>query len=242
MATKEEVIEKTKALITAARDLSASAPPSSNPFDAVSGTPALDNLKLNGQVISDQDLATLLSDVEKAKTEDAAWVKVASTVGNLVGSLAKGVILPCLAIILSAGCSTPPPIQRASAVQGEALLAFKSDHDKIVAALFSDLALALETQIQLIENYEIKLKGANIPAADLSTLLGQARTKRTEIGAKLEALRAKVKTADRNFEIAYQIYQSIDGFLNRPSFTSGDVADLIGQVFTLKGTQAPPGP
>lgn len=238
MASKEEVLEKTKALIKAAQDLSAHPPPP-NPFDAVSGTPALDALKLNGQVISDADLAKLLGEVEKAKTDQEAWKKVAGTIGGFLGGLAKGVILPLLAVVLI-GCSTPPPIKQASQVEYEALVAFKADHDAMVAALFSDLALALETQVRLIEDYEIKAKGATVAQADLMALLGQARTKREELTKKLDALRAKLKTADRNFEIALQIQQSIDAFLNRSTFNVDDVAELIGTVYDLKAKQGKP--
>src|SRR3990172_9571294 len=126
MASKEEVLEKTKELIKAAQDLSAHPPPP-NPFDAVSGTPALDALKLNGQVISDADLTRLLADVEKAKTDQETWTKVAKTIGGLLGGLAKGVLLPLMAVVFL-GCSTPPPIKQASQVEYEALIAFKTDH------------------------------------------------------------------------------------------------------------------
>ncbi len=139
-----------------------------------------------------------------------------------------------MALVL-AGCgSTPPPVKEASKVEREALLAFKADHDAIVDALFSDLHLALETQIRLIENYEIKAKGPNVPAADLAKLLEQARQKREETAAKLKALRAKVKTADRNFEIALQIHDSIDSFLRRAAFDGASAEDLIRQVGGLK--------
>jgi len=238
MPSKEEVLEKTKELLKAAQDLSAHPPPP-NPFDAVSGTPALDALKLNGQVITDADLTKLLADVEKAKTDQETWTKVAKTIGGLLGGLAKGVILPLLAVVFI-GCSTPPPIKQASQVEYEALVAFKSDHDAMVTALFSDLALALETQVRLIEDYEIKAKGATVAQADLTTLLGQARTKREDLTKKLDLLRAKLKTADRNFEIALQIQQAIDSFLNRSTFSVDDVADLIGTVYDLKGKQGKP--
>lgn len=238
MASKEEVLEKTKELIKAAQDLAAHPPPP-NPFDAVSGTPALDSLKLNGQVISDADLQKLLADVEKAKTDEETWKKVTGAIGGLLGGIAKKVIIPVLLLVVI-GCSTPPPIKQASQVEYEALVAFKADHDSMVAALFSDLALALETQVRLIEDYEIKAKGATVAQADLMTLLGQARTKREDLSKKLDALRAKLKTADRNFEIALQIQQSIDAFLNRSTFNVDDVADLIGTVYDLKSKQGRP--
>lgn len=237
MATRDELLDKVKDLMAAARDLSASPP---NPFSAVSGTPALDALKLNGSVLSDADLSKLLAEVEKAKSDDDTWKKVAATVGGLLGGLAKG-ILALLVVLGLAACSTPPPIQRASLIEGQAMAAFKSDHDLIVLALFSDLALALETQIQLIENYEIKSKGAAVSQADLSLLLEQGRKKRAEIAAKLDALRAKVKTADKNYEIAVQIHQSIATFLDRPAFDMSDVSGLIGDVVALKSGQLPAG-
>ncbi len=88
--TRTEMLDKVKTLVEASRELSAEAP---NPFDQVSGTPALDNLKLNGQVISDEDLGKLLGAVEKAKTDDEMWGKVAGVVGKLVNNLAGVALL-----------------------------------------------------------------------------------------------------------------------------------------------------
>lgn len=234
MVTRNELLDRVKELAASARELSAQPTPPANPFDQVSGTPALDALKLNGQVISDGDLQKLLTACEKAKTDEETWKKVAGTVGALLGGLAK-LALALLLMVLVA-CSTPPPIQRASVVEEQALLAFKQDHDAIVKALFDDLALALETQIRLIEDYEIKAKGNAVAQADLAALLGQARKKREETAAKLDLLRVKVKAADRNFEIALQIHASIAAFLNRASFNMDDVAGLLGQVSGLKDT------
>ncbi len=230
MASRADVLDRVKELVASARELSAQPP---NPFDQVGATPALDALKLNGAVISDADLTALLGAVEKAKHDDETWAKIAGTVGALLGGLAKAA-LSMLVAFLTLGCSTPPPIQRASVVERQALEAFKQDHDAIVKALFDDLALAFETQIRLIEDYEIKAKGNAVAQADLMALLSQARKKREETAAKLDALRAKVKSADRNFEIALQIHDAIDGFLNRKSFGMDDVAGLLGQVAGLK--------
>ena len=85
-ASRQEVLDTAKTLLTQLKDVS------SNPFDQVSGTPALDALKLNGQVISDDDLKGLLTAVEKAKTDNEMWGKVAGAIGTLVGSLAKAAI------------------------------------------------------------------------------------------------------------------------------------------------------
>lgn len=119
------------------------------------------------------------------------------------------------------------------------MAAFKADHDAIIAAYHADLTLALETQIRLIEDYEIKLKGPTAKAEDLTALMAQARDKRTEIAAKLAAISAKVKTADRNFEIALQIHAAIDSFLNRPTVSEEDVQGLFQTIMGLKDQLLP---
>jgi hypothetical protein len=235
VATKEQVLEDLKRLMASAADVSKQAAPA-NPFDQVSTTiPALENLKLNGQVISDEDLNKLLDEVEKAKSNDETWAKVAGTIGSLLGGLAKG-ILGILIAVVFVGCSTPPPIQRASKVEREAMLAFKDDHDKIVDALFAALEGEMEKQIQLIENYEVKIKGANLAQADVQTLMTQARKKREELGLAMQKYREKTKLADRNFEIALQIHDSIAGFLDRKAFDMNDVAGLVDTTLNLKDT------
>jgi len=243
MGSRADVLDKVKELLTAARDLSATAPPPStgvptaqaDPFQQVSGTPALDALKLNGQVISDADLATLLAQIEKAKTDDGTWKNVAGAVGGLLKSLAP-LLLAALAILcafLPVGCATPPPIEQASTVEAQAFQAFKSDHDAIVKALFDDLSLALETQVRLIEDYEIKLKGANVPQADLEKLLAQGRAKRDELAAKLVAYRTQIAGADKNFTIALQIHEAVDSYLRRPPFDASSFSGLLGQITPL---------
>jgi hypothetical protein len=221
--------------MASAADVSKQAAPA-NPFDQVNTTiPALENLKLNGQVISDEDLNKLLGEVEKAKSNDETWAKVAGTIGSLLGGLAKGILGVLIAAVF-VGCATPPPIQRAVQVERDAMLAFKDDHDKIVDALFTALEGEMEKQIQLIENYEVKLKGANLAQADVQTLMVQARKKREELGLAMQAYRGKTKLADRNFEIALQIHDSIAGFLNRSSFDMNDVVGLVDTTLDLKDT------
>jgi hypothetical protein len=233
MPTRNELLEKTKELVQLARDLSAEKVDVSNPFSQVSGTPHLDGLKLNGAVISDADLAKLLGDIEKAKSNDDTWKKIAGTVGSLIGSLAKGVIFICLFALIGCG-GTPPPIQQASSIEADAMRTFKADHDAIVAAYHSDLALSLETQVRLIEDYEIKSKGSAMDQAALTTLLTQARAKREEIAARLAIISANVKTADKNFEITMKMHGAIDEFLRRPGFEIGDVTNLLGDIMGLK--------
>jgi hypothetical protein len=236
MGSRAEVLDRTKELLIASRDLTANP---SNPFDAVSGTPAMDNLTLNGAVITEADLTKLLGEIEKAKTDEEMWKKVAGTIGSLIGGLAKGLIVLTLIFAL-VGCSTPPSVKQASQIERQAVVAFKADHDAIVKALFSDLALALETQIRLIEDYEIKAKGATVNQVDLMTLLAQARKKREEIAQKLDTHVAKVKEADANFTIFLRIHDAIDAFLQRKTFGAEDLEQLFTQIIPLWNTVKPP--
>lgn len=235
MATKEEVLDTAKKLIQQVRDLSA-APP--GPFDQVSGTPALDALKLNGNVISDEELKKLLDGVDKAKVNEESWVAFAKSLGSFVGAVAKAVIVLLLAVLF-VGCATPPAVRQAHQVEQQAFTAFKLDHDAVVNALLSDLALALETQIRLIEIYEIKAKGDPVNQAVLLPLLTAARAKREEVASKLEVHRAKIKSADGNYEIAVQIHTAIGQFLGHGSIDASDVDALAEQVSALKAQQTP---
>lgn len=85
-ATRQEVLDTAGKLLRQLKEAAA------NPFDQVSGTPALDALKLNGAVISDADLEKLLGAVEKAKTDQETWNKVAGAIGSLIGGLAKAAL------------------------------------------------------------------------------------------------------------------------------------------------------
>lgn len=233
MTPKDQVLEDLKRLILSATSASK---PSTDPFDQVNTTIAsLENLKLNGPVLSDAELNKLLAEVEKAKDDAETWEKIAGTVGSFLGGLAKG-LLGILIAVVFVGCSTPPPIQRAVVVERQALLAFKQDHDKIVDALFTALEDELEKQIRFIENYEVQLKGALIAQVDVQTLMTQARKKRDELKTAMQQYREKVKAADKNFEIALQIHDSISGFLNRKSYDMNDVVDLSDQTLNLKET------
>lgn len=149
----------------------------------------------------------------------------------------KKMILTLVMLMACAGCGTPAPVREAVRVEAEALRAFKADHDAIVEALFSDLHLALETQIRLIENYELKAKGPTVTQADLAALMEQARKKREEVAEKLKALRAKVKTADRNFEIAMQIHDTVASFLKGGDYSGPAVDGLLENVTGLLGSQ-----
>ena len=240
MATKEEVLETTKKLLQQVKDLSGAAS-SSNPFDQVSGTPALDALKLNGNVISDEDLKKLLDAVDKAKVNEESWVAFAKSLGSFVGAVAKAAIVLLLAFLFI-GCATPPAIRQAHQTELQAFTAFKADHDAVVNALLADLALALETQIRLIENYEIKVKGDPVAAATLMPLLDAARAKREEIAKKLDAHRVRIKSADGNYDIAVQIHTAIGQFLGHGSIDASDVDALAEMVGTLKSAQTPTPP
>lgn len=232
MATKEQVLEDLKRLIVSASAASKSS--AADPFDQVDTTiQPLENLKLNGPVLSDAELNKLLTEVEKAKNDTETWEKIAGTVGSLLGGLAKG-LLGILIAVMFIGCATPPPIQRAVLVERAAILAFKSDHDKIVDALFNALEDELEKQIRFIENYEIQLKGVTIAQADIQMLMTQARKKRDDLKTAMQQYREKVKGADKNFEIALKIHDSISGFLNRKSYDMNDVVDLDDQTSNLK--------
>ena len=234
MTPKDQVLEDLKRLIVSASSAQKSAP--ANPFDQVDTTiKPLEDLKLNAPVLSDADLQKLLSEVEKAKDDAETWAKVAGTVGSLLGGLAKG-LLGILVAVVFVGCSTPPPIQNAVLVERQAMLAFKQDHDKIVDALFTALEEELEKQIRFIENYEIQLKGATLTQADVQTLMTQARKKRDDLKTAMQQYRDKVKTADKNFDIALQMHDSVSGFLNKKSYDMQDVVDLSSQVLQLKET------
>lgn len=145
-------------------------------------------------------------------------------------------LLPVL-LLCFAACETPPPVREALRVESEAMYAFKDDHDRIVESLFSDLQGALEQQVRLIENYEIKAKGAQIAQADLMQLLEQARKKREEIAEKVRLLKIKVKAADKNFEIALQVHASVTSFLSSGSFGGAAVDGLMQQVSGLLGSR-----
>ncbi len=248
MATREQVLDTAKDLLVQLRDLSAGdaaggtlpLPPSvpSNPFDQVSGTPALDALKLNGNVISTSELNTLLAQVEAAKTNEDDWITVAKALGAFAGALAKA-FLVFLVAALFVGCATPLPVKQAEATELQAFVAFKKDHDAIVTALLSDLALALENEIQLIENYEIRAKGATVAQADLMTLLNQARAKRADIAKKMEAHRAMIATADGNYQIALEVHAAVSDFLGHDGITVNDLDTLLSTVLSLVAKQVP---
>ena len=144
-------------------------------------------------------------------------------------------VIPLLLVL--AACETPAPVKEASRVEAEALRAFKADHDAILEALLSDLQGALEQQVRLIENYEIKAKGAQVPQAQLMQLLEQARKKREEIDTKMKALKVKVAAADKNFEIAMQVHAAVSSFLDGGNYTGAAVDDLFQKVSGLMGSR-----
>jgi len=223
--SQEKIVDLTKALVTTSHEVVAA---ESDPFDQVSGTPALDDLKLNGVTLSDEELTELIAKVEAAKTDPEVWKTVAESVGAMLK-----ILMLALGLLLMVGCATPAEVHQAMDAEAKAFGVFKSDHDIIVRAYHDDLKLALDRQIDLILKYELLAAGAD--EAKKAALIQGATTKRTEIQAQLEAHIKRIIQADGNYAIAMKIHAAVAQYMAKEL----DAAAMSGAAETgLEAVQA----
>jgi hypothetical protein len=221
VSAREKVVDLTKELVTASRE----AATEENPFDQVSGTPALDELKIGGEALSDEQLQELLDKIEAAKSDTEMW----KAVTNVLGVALKGLVLllSLLMLVTLTGCaSTPVEIREAMDIEKKAFGVFKGDHDAIVTAYHADLTLALDRQVQIIMKYELQAAGDD--EAKKARIIEQAGVKRAEIQQLLDRHMANVKQADNNYAIALKIHAAVEQYLAQEF----DSAAMVGVAET----------
>jgi hypothetical protein len=76
VSARDSLVDITKGFVAASRRVVAedkAAATDDNPFDQVSGTPALDALKINDEELTEEQLQQLLDKIEAAKSDPEMW-------------------------------------------------------------------------------------------------------------------------------------------------------------------------
>jgi hypothetical protein len=213
VSARDSLVDITKGFVAASRRVVAedkAAATDDNPFDQVSGTPALDALKINDEELTEEQLQQLLDKIEAAKSDPEMW----KALTNVLGVALKGLVLllSLLMLVTLTGCtSTPVEIREAMQIEKKAFGVFKSDHDIIVKAYHADLTLALDRQVEIIMKYELKAAGND--EAKKARIIEQAGVKRAELRKRLDQHMMNVKQADNNYLIALKIHAAVERYL-----------------------------
>lgn len=214
-----------------------------DPYSTVTGTPNLDRFEPSKPIAEPGELGKLLDGVEKATMDKRGMAQLFEALQTVAG-IAKTFAVPILVLILPVlvGCSsTPPSIAQAHAMEGQAAALYRSDALRYLIAQEADLRLALDGQIDLIRDYELKLAAGpdgKVDLARVTDLLAGAKAKRAEIEGKLASARAKLEQSEANWRIAAEIHGRVQDYLSEPSPSLDDATKLIGDVAGLRNKGA----
>ena len=126
-------------------------------------------------------------------------------------------------------------------MEGDSAALYRSDVVRYLLAQEADLQLALDGQIDIIRDYELRIAANKDGMVELSTvtaLLDGAKKKRAEIEAKLNAAKAKLTQVEKHWTIYQEIHDAVHGYLEEPGFSAADAGKLIAEVGELRGKGA----